>query len=305
MELYRRLRPKRLEDVVGQDATVKELLTRHASGKLPHASLLSGPSGVGKTTIVRCLRRLLGCRESDYCEINAASSRGIDTVREVESHMNLAPMFGKCRMWAWDEAHKVSSDAQHSMLKLLEDVPKHVYFVLCTTDPTKLIPTIRNRCTHLALKPLTDGNLEKLILSAAENEGSKISQEVVGKIVEVSLGSARRALVLLEQVLQASTEEEQIRIVMQSTDGGRQAIDLARLLFKGAKWAEIAALLREIKDDPEDVRRLVLGYAGSVLEKGVLNPRAFLILEVFERAFYESGRPGLVRACAEVAREKL
>lgn len=303
-ELYRKYRPKTLEEVIGQDDAVKELTKRIETGTIPHAMLFSGPSGVGKTTLARILRRSLKCHEHDFCEINAASSRGIDTVRDIESHMSLAPMFGKCRMWVIDEAHKWTSDAMNSALKVLEDVPSHVYFILCTTDPQRLIPTIRNRCTQLILKPIVDTAIFGLVETIRVKEQRSLSPEVINKIVEAAEGSARRALVLLEQALHASTDDERIRIVTQSTDAGKQAIELARLLLKGAKWQELSALLREIKDEPENVRRLVLGYACSVLEKG-LNPRAFLMIEVFERSFFESGRPGLVKACAEVAREKL
>src|SRR5437899_557049 len=115
-ELYRRFRPTTFEEVVGQDEIVKILTEKVRTNTVPHALILSGPSGTGKTTIARILKTKLGCDE--YTEINAAESRGIDTVRSIIAVANYGVLSGKARMYVLDEAHKLTSDAQNSMLKL-------------------------------------------------------------------------------------------------------------------------------------------------------------------------------------------
>src|SRR5437773_2031788 len=128
-ELYKKHRPRKFADVVGQPRAVAALESMVAAGEVPHSVLFAGPSGTGKTTLARILARELGCGKN-FKEINAAESRGIDSIREVQSVMGLAPMGGKCRVWLWDEAHRLTPDSQSALLKTLEDTPSHVYFML-------------------------------------------------------------------------------------------------------------------------------------------------------------------------------
>jgi DNA polymerase III subunit gamma/tau len=193
-ELYKRYRPKTLKGVVGQDGPVSSLQRLIDKDRMPHAILFTGPSGSGKTTIGRILKDVLQCGDADFVELNCADFKGIDNVREIRRFSGMAPMDGKCRIWLIDEAHKMTNDAQNAFLKLLEDTPKHVYFMLATTDPQKLIKTIHTRCTEVKLSVLKAPDLERILRRVIDKEDLKVSDEVVDEIVEAADGSARQSL---------------------------------------------------------------------------------------------------------------
>lgn len=305
VELYRKHRPRRFKDVLGQPAAVQLLQKLLAEGKLPHCLLLSGPSGCGKTTIARILKHKLGCHDRDFIEINAADSRGIDTVREIHQVMQLAPMWGgKCRIWLIDECGKLTGDAQTALLKTLEDTPAHVYFLLATTDPHKLLKTIHTRATEIKLEALTGDAVREVLDAIVVKEGKNIDGGVLQRIVDGSGGSARQALVYLHQVLALSTTEEQLEAIVPDKVE-KQAIDLCRtLLDEKSTWGQVALILKQVEEDPEAVRRSVLGYAAKLLLNGGKVGRAYHVMDVFRQDFFQSGRPGLVWACAEVFRTK-
>lgn len=299
MELYKKHRPRKLEDLIGQEDAV-EVVKSFDRENMPHAVLLSGPSGCGKTTIARILRRRLKCSELDFVEMNAARERGIDVVREVQSRIGLRPVNGECRIWLIDEAHQLTGQAQESMLKMLEDTPEHVYFILATTRPEKLLRTIRTRCTPIAVKALTVKQMTTLLERVIDKEGLEIGEDVIERIVDLAGGSARAALVMLNQVARLPPEKQSDAIL--SADSERTAVDLAKELFNPrGKWSEVARILNSITEDEERVRRLVLSWASGTLLRGGKNiHRAALILDVFREPFYETGKPGLVMACYEI-----
>ncbi len=304
MEFHLKYRPKSLKDVRGQDEAVKVLSQFVKQKRIPHAVLLQGPSGVGKTTIARILATELGCDGRDFAELNCADFRGIDMIRDVRSRMSLAPNKGTCRIWLIDEAGKLTGDAQAGFLKILEDVPRHVYFFLATTDPQKLLTTVKTRCSPVTLKPLTHKHLQELILMVVDKEGFNLAgEEVVEKIIEAAQGSARAALVLLEQIstTDGNDLEEQLEIIS-SSDVKKQGIDLARALMNPrVKWPEVAVILKEIEGEPESIRYIVLGYAKNVLlGGGKMAPRAFLVITAFEANWYDGKAASMVRACWEV-----
>jgi DNA polymerase-3 subunit gamma/tau len=164
MTLYIKHRPTDLIGVKGNEDVVealKNMLLNKES--CPHSFLLSGPTGCGKTTLARIIAAELGCFGSDYKEIDSADFRGIDTIREIGKQCMYKPLESSCRVFVIDECHKMTNDAQNAFLKRLEDTPKHVYFILCTTDPSKLIPTIRGRCSQFQVKPLSEKVLLRLL----------------------------------------------------------------------------------------------------------------------------------------------
>jgi len=301
-ELYKKHRPTKFVGVVGQPEAVAVLENMVDDEKLPHSILFSGPSGTGKTTLARILKEELDCSSTDFQELNCADFRGIDMVREIRSRMSLAPVSGSCRIWLIDEAHQMTSQSQNAFLKILEDTPDHVFFFLCTTNPTKLIPTVRNRCTHIQLKNIPSKDLLKLLQVTVKREKEDVDTEVLEKIVEVSDGSARRCLVYLDQVLNLDDKDEMLNCLKDVTQEG-VAIEIARGLMRGDRWEKIAGTLKTVEEEPESLRRMVLGYCTSVMLGGSSKEQkatAFNIMQAFRDHFYDSGKAGLVAACYEV-----
>lgn len=300
VELNRKYRPKAFKSVVGQDQAVRVLTDFLESGRVPHAVLFAGPSGVGKTTLARIMARKLGCADEEFQEINAASARGIDTVREVRQRMGLSPIFGKCRVYLWDEAAKLTGDAQTGLLKMLEDTPRHVYFMLATTDPHKLIKTIHTRCTRIELKPLKEDHLKELVNQVLTKEGKEISPGVLSKLVTSAEGSARQVLTSLHKIIGLATPGEQLA-ALQADPESPQAIAIAQALMDNrTNWKTMASVLKSVDEEPETLRHMILGYASRTLLGGKRNERAALILREFGGHFYDSKKAGLIAACYEI-----
>ena len=297
-ELYKRYRPSSLDEVLGQDRAVSILKTWAKKKATPHMVLLTGPSGCGKTTVARILKKTLRCEDGDFQEINCADFRGIDMVRDIRRQISLAPLYGgESRIWLIDEAHKLSNDAQNAMLKMLEDTPDHAYFILCTTDPGKLLKTLITRGAEIRLGALSDEAMKKVLANVLEKEDKEVSTKVWKKIIELAEGSARKALVLLHQVLDLEDEEDQID-ALEKTTTSRQSIELARALLNGRPWAEVAPIIKGLDDEPESIRHLILGYAASVvLGGGKMAPNAIRMIDCFRDHFFDSKRAGLVYAC--------
>lgn len=311
-EFHKKHRPRKLAEVIGQDKAVSSIRKALKQGKIPHAMLLNGPTGTGKTTLMRILRRILKCSERDYIEINTADFRGIDTIRDLRKNLHLLPFGGgETRVIGIDECHMLSKDAQNAILKMLEDTPEHVYFILGTTDPQKLLPAILGRCAEYKLRALDEEDLTALIKSVCEKEKLEICQGVIAAIAEAAGGSARKALVILDAVSKEESEEDQERAIQITTVNKDLSYKLASSLmaFKGnPSWNEVAALLRELKDEePEGVRYMVLAFARScMIGKGDKPPqpknvhRAALLINEFGTHFYDSKNAGLAFACYNV-----
>lgn len=298
LELYKKYRPQRWNDLVGQTEVVTQLKGMIENKTLPHTLLITGPSGCGKTTIARIIKEELAVGESDYQEVDCADNNGIDTVRALKSRINAAPLSGHWRMFLLDECHQLTTAAQDSLLKLLEDTPRHVFFLLNTTDPRKLKDTIRTRCTEIKVKSLPPDGLRAVLLRIMKKEKIKLEEEVVDKIIATAQGSARRALVSLHQVQGMETADEQLELIA-AHDEEVAGIDLARKLMDlNATWGDVAAVLKSIEHDAETCRRIVLGYAAAILlnqsKQSKIGLRAALILESFEDNVFDSGRHGLV-----------
>lgn len=304
VELYRKHRPAAFKQVVGQPEALRIVMDMVKNQRVPHALLFTGPSGCGKTTLARILKTKLNCGDTDFVELNCADFRGIDMVRDIRKVMGLAPISGTTRIWLIDEAHQMMSQAQNAFLKMLEDTPPHVYFFLATTDPQKLLNTIRTRCTEVKVKSLSPAEVTTLVTEVAKLEGFKVPQDTIDAIIEHAEGSARKALVLLNQVIHLPVEDQVDCIV--KSDCKTQGIEIARALFKpGSAWSDVAKILKSVDEEPETIRHIVLGYATNVLcGGGKLAPRAFLIIDCFSKNFFDSKRAGLAAACYEVVTTK-
>jgi DNA polymerase III gamma/tau subunit len=298
-ELYRLYRPTTFKEVYGQEGVVSSLQSLFTRRAVPHAMMFCGPSGCGKTTLARICAQLLECHERDFMEVNAAEHRSIDDVRKIQERMGLQPR-GKCRVWLLDEAHQLTDQAQHALLKMLEDVPATVYFMLATTHPEKLLPTIRSRCTPFTVALLDSDAMEKTISGVVKKAKARMDDKVIQAIVKAAGGGARRALVLLHQVLGIETVEAQIKAI-QDADVEAEVIEIARLLLKpNTTWKQLAPVLRRLQKaidaDAEGLRYMVLGYMKAVLlSRG--DPRAAQVMKMFQYTFNDSRGAGFVMAC--------
>jgi DNA polymerase III gamma/tau subunit len=296
-ELYKKFRPSNLEDLYG-NATARKILSKQ---EVPHLLLFHGPSGCGKTTLARIMRERVGCHDMDYLEMNCSSYRGIDTIRDLQHNVNLRPMAGKSRVWVMDEAHQLSKDAQNAALKMWEDTPDHAYFMLCTTHPGKLLPTIRSRATEIEVSPLDRRSMSKLLAKVMISNEIELDEAVFEQLIDASAGAPRKALVLLESIATLETSEA-FEVLKNPEDAeSGEGIEIARLLFpsKGANpsWKKVVAQLKEVTD-VESVRWVVLGYAKTILcSRG--DRRALDVIRLFEEPFYESKGAGLAAACYE------
>jgi len=302
MSLYLKYRPADLNQVKGnQDIVVALEGMLKDKETCPHSFLLHGPTGCGKTTIGRIITTRLGCIGSDFREVDSADFRGIDTIREIRKSSSFKGIEGDTRVWLIDECHKLTNDAQNALLKILEDTPSHVYFILCTTEPQKLLPTIKGRCMQFQVNTLDERNMILLLKKIVHNEGAKVEDAVYSQIVLDSLGRPRNAIQILEQVLNVAPERR-LDMAKQTAEKQSQAIELCRALGKKAPWKTIAPILEGLKDqEAESIRRVVLGYCQAVLLKKD-DPIYGLILEEFINPFYDSGYPQLVYACYSVTK---
>ncbi|MEN9337919.1 MAG: polymerase subunit tau [Candidatus Parcubacteria bacterium] len=199
--LYRKYRPQTFSDVVGQEYAVELLTSAIKQQKISHAYLFCGGRGTGKTTMARIVAREIGCNDEDIIEIDAASNRGIDEIRELREAVRTAPFSSPYKVYIIDEAHMLTKEAANALLKTLEEPPSHVVFILATTDPDKLPQTIVSRCQKVVFNTPDLETLTKRLLYITEKEGKPaISPEGARAIAHHGKGSYRDAVGILEQI---------------------------------------------------------------------------------------------------------
>jgi DNA polymerase III gamma/tau subunit len=295
-EIYKRWRPQKLVDIVGQPTIVKQLSEYVSSNTLPHSLLFCGDSGTGKTSAALIISKLVECNEgTDFQQINGADERGIDVIRSISDSCKLRPMVGKSKVFYVDEAHKLTNDAQNAMLTLTEDTPQHVYFMLSTTIEGKIIKTLRSRFTTLQFRAIPHADLVALMTKIVKAEKIKTTLNVLNAIADASGGSARVALVTLEQITKLPIGE-QLQAISVEAEGPPDAYAMIQALWKGAPWKEIAPMLKGITTDLEVVRQSVLSYANTCL-LGNGGQRAAFLISLFQFPFHDSRKAGLTYAC--------
>jgi len=199
--LYRKYRPNTLDELVGQPDVVALISEQVIKNNLGHAYLFSGPRGVGKTSLARIIATTIGCDPVfDITEIDAASHNKVDDIRELNDSVNfIASSPGKKRVFILDEVHMLSNAASNAFLKTLEEPPEHVIFILATTEPERVIETIRSRTTHLAFKRIGNEEIVTTLEKISKKEKIKLSKEILEYISNQSDGSLRDAINLFEQ----------------------------------------------------------------------------------------------------------
>jgi len=295
MSLNLKYRPKSLEEFYGNISTVKLLESFLKSKERHHCLLFYGPAGCGKTTLARILSKELGCK--DIQEIDMGNNRGIETARNIINTVYLKPLSGGIKIYILDEVHKATNEFQTALLKTLEEPPSFVYFFLCTTEPEKLVKTIRSRSMSFTVSSLSRNRLKELLQSVCEVEKIMCSDLVIETISKESGGIPRDALVYLEQIKNLENEKDQIKAV-KSINKNKE--NLCRLLLeKNTNWNQIMMSLESMEEESESIRRMVLGYFSKVFVDNP-SPRIALILECFKNNFYDSGKAGLLLALYEI-----
>ena len=309
--LAARLRPSTFDDVLGHEAVVKAVqkLLAKSPEERPRCFTFVGQPGGGKTTLARLIAEALvpdpECRNMDVDEIDAASYSGADDTRALRERVQNRPMSGGNRVVIMDEAHRLSATAKDVLLKIMEDAPKHLYWIICTSEGDKLPDSIKRRGAFFELKPVPNNEIKRMLVRTARKEGIFLPEVVRDRIIEAAEGSPGMAFMYLETVGamcredMSSTEIEEA--ASHVTQGSEAAGSLPKLLLAGASRDEviqcIAALKAEGKD-AEGTRRGVLGY----MESAVLGnwykggkERPLEIMELFCAGnTFDSGWSGLI-----------
>ncbi len=219
--LYRTYRPQTFEEVAGQKHIVKTLRNALETNKIAHAYLFCGPRGTGKTTMAKLFAKALNCQEGighicnkcsdcveitngshpDVIEIDAASNNGVEQVRDLIDKVNYLPIEGKYKVYIIDEVHMMTTNAFNALLKTIEEPPAHVVFILATTEPHNILPTILSRCQRYDFTKVSDADIEERIVEILEKEQIQYDKDAVRAIIALADGGVRDALSILDQVL--------------------------------------------------------------------------------------------------------
>ena len=282
--LYNKYRPQTFEEVVEQKHIIKTLKSAITQNRVSHAYLFCGPHGIGKTSIARVFAKALNCEEGittipcnkcnicssisngsciDVLEIDAASNRGIDEIRNLREKVNYLPTQARKKIYIIDEVHMLTTEAFNALLKTLEEPPAHVIFMMATTQPNKILPTILSRCQRFDLHLISSEDIVKRLKYIAKEEKIKITPSALSLIAKHSKGSQRDATGILDQLhsyTDKKIEEEDVASLLGVLDY-KNLFKIVELIIK-EDTAELIYLVDELSQLGRDLRQLV----GDIIE---------------------------------------
>jgi len=278
--LYRKYRPQSFAEVVGQDAVVRTLSNAITTDAVRQAYLFAGPRGTGKTSMARILAKCLNCAQGptttpdgtchacraiaagtslDVIEMDAASQRGIDDIREIRDRVVLQPVEGRSKVYILDEAHQLTDAAWNALLKLIEEPPPHLVFVFCTTDLSKVLPTVRSRCQTFVFRRPNLQDLVKKLRLIADAEGIDVPDQALALVARGGRGAYRDAESTLDQLASATANQVTVQAVLELL-GTVEEEALFRLcdLVIDRDTAGALTYVEELSERGHDLGRLVL-----------------------------------------------
>lgn len=290
--LYRKYRPSNFDEVVGQQPIIQTLKNAIVQNRIAHAYLFCGPRGTGKTSIAKIFAKILNCEDEsnkpcgkcinckmvqngshpDIIEIDAASNNGVDEVRNLIDKVKYAPMQGKYKVYIIDEVHMMTTGAFNALLKTIEEPPAHVVFILATTEPNKVIPTIISRCQRFDFNKVSQKDIEKRLSIVCKEEKIEIDPEAISLIAQLADGGMRDSLSILDQCIAYCSSNitvdnvREIYGVLTTSDIGK--------LFEHLYSHEVDALIQQIQecsDKGMDLKRLTSDFITLLKESIILD----------------------------------